>query len=124
MRMTDEQYVEKVYNSNHKNYPEVLTLDEADEFENFKTFTNEGPYNNLRAAVEFAKKVSGIVYTQVDGDDGSVLYGRGFHLVNRTGVYAVAWKPKLCRFCHHPKNSPQQRYPKCRCSCHRKRDAR
>ena len=122
MEMTHEEYIKKVYNLKHKTYPETLTPDEADEFENFKTFTDEA--DNQQAAIEFAKRVFGIVYTQVDGGDGSVLYDRGFHLVNRTGVYAVAWKPKLCRFCHHPKNSPQQRYPKCRCSCHRKRDAR
>ena len=116
-KMTDEEYIREIYDPNHKGYPEVLALDEADEFENFETFTEEE--DNLKAAIEFAKKVRGIVYTQVDGDDGSVLYDRGFHVVNRTGVYAVAWKPKPCRFCFHPKNSPQEQYPECRCSCHR-----
>ena len=102
--MTDEEYIEKVYNSIYKDYPEVLTLDESDRFENFETFTKEE--DNRKTAIEFAKKVSGIVYTQVDGDYGSVVYDRGFHIVNRTGVYAVAWKPGLskdkttfCAFC-------------------------
>lgn len=25
----------------------------------------------------------------------------------------------VCRFCHHPKNSPSKDFPDCRCSCHR-----
>lgn len=44
-----------------------------------------------QAAEAHARLIGGSVYTQVDDDGGSgIVYERGLHLVNRTGVYAVA----------------------------------
>jgi hypothetical protein len=40
-----------------------------------------------------AKMAEGVLYTQVDADD-DVVYVKGNHLVNRTGVYAVIPFPR------------------------------
>ena len=43
------------------------------------------------AAKAYAEAIGGMVYTQVDTSEGDgIAYERGLHLVNRTGVYAVA----------------------------------
>jgi hypothetical protein len=47
--------------------------------------------DDLDWAKEFAASNGGQVYTQVDADNDRVVYLRGVHLVNRTGVYAVAF---------------------------------
>lgn len=49
-----------------------------------------------RAAEAHARLIGGAVYTQVDDDNGGIAYERGLHLVNRTGVYAVA-RLRACR---------------------------
>jgi hypothetical protein len=71
----------------HKDYPEDLTMDQADEFSVFHSFDSEA------AALKKAKKIDGQLYTQVDveGSEG-VMYMRGHHLVNRTGWYIVVKK--------------------------------
>ncbi|MFH1820909.1 MAG: hypothetical protein ABH852_00480 [Methanobacteriota archaeon] len=102
MKMTDEEYIKEIFEPNSRSFPELLTIEESDDLENFKTFAWEGSDGNRRAALEFAKRVGGIVYTQIDGDDGSVAYDLGFHLVNRTGIYAVTWMTKRS----------QQQYPR------------
>lgn len=98
--MTDEEYIKEIFEPTSMSFPELLTIEESDDLENFKTFTEHD--DNRRAAIEFAKRVGGIVYTQIDGDDGSVAYDRGFHLVNRTGIFAVTWMTK----------QSQQQYPR------------
>lgn len=77
-------------------FPETLTLVETDELTNFKIFgIFTHMHEPLKAACKFAKKVGGVVYTQIDVDaprPNDVVYERGLHFVNRTGVYAVAWR--------------------------------
>jgi len=124
LTMTDEEYFKEIYNPTHKDFPELLSEEESDRLDNFRTFVDAK--DNRAAALEFAKKVRGIVYTQIDTDSpppdehtpAPIAYDRGLHLVNRTGVYAVVWKP-LCRMCHHTKNAPREQHPSCNCSCHR-----
>lgn len=122
MGMTYEEYIKKIYNPQYHGFPEVLDVsrknDETATLENFKIFVDAK--DNRQAAIDFAIEVEGIVYTQVDTDSprGDIAYERGFHLMNRTGIYAVAWR-NLCRFCYHNKNLPRELHPDCRCSCHR-----
>ena len=83
-------------------YPETVPLlDDGDGFEDAGLILDrivgvgdeyEDSTGDVRAmaAMAHAKMVGGAVYTQVDGDDGGIVYERGLHLVNRTGVYAVA----------------------------------
>lgn len=76
-------------------FPDALTLEEADELPNFRTFTEKDARGNALDAHEFARKVNGVAYTQVDWDapyPNDRGYVKGFHLVNRTGVYAVTWR--------------------------------
>lgn len=75
-------------------YPEELTHGELtgtrwDVCELFGTDTMNSFDKDLRIAVKYAKKNGCQVYTEVDGDDGSYMYLRGCHLVNRTGVFAA-----------------------------------
>ena len=82
-------------------YPETILLgDEGDEFERaglcldsvVGTDINEADSVEERAAAaeRRAGEIGGVVYTQVDADNGGIAYERGLHLVNRTGLYAVA----------------------------------
>ena len=65
-------------------FPQELTCDQLDEkYPNSKTF------ENFEEAQKFALDTGGSIYTQVDGEGEDVVYSRGNHLVNRTGVYAV-----------------------------------
>jgi len=73
-------------------YPETLTEDELfctkwEVFETFGTDTMNSFDEDLRIAAAYAKKHGCQIYTEVDGDDGSYVYLRGSHLVNRTGVF-------------------------------------
>lgn len=94
--MGDPSITERVYRKlKFGDFPEVLTIDETHELPNFETFVNGDVDGPAKAAYEFAKKVCGVVYTQVDVDapwPDDIAYVKGFHLVNRTGVYAVAWR--------------------------------
>lgn len=42
----------------------------------------------MKKALNYTKEAGGQIYTQVDGDN-DVVYSRGVHYVNRTGIYAV-----------------------------------
>ena len=46
-------------------------------------------YETLPEALVGMNAFGGILYTQVDGDNGKPYYDRGNRLVNRTGIYAV-----------------------------------
>lgn len=63
-------------------YPDELTCDQMCGYKVFKIF------QDVRKAHGYSKKISGQIYTQVDGDT-DVVYSKGIHYVNRTGVYAV-----------------------------------
>ena len=69
---------------------DLLSLDEILEFgKRLFVILDEGQnITPQRQAQMIAEAVGGQVYTQVDGDDDRY-YKKGFHLVNRTGVYAV-----------------------------------
>jgi len=88
--------VERVYNKlKYGDFPDVLSIEETYELPYFKTFSDGDANDNARDAHEFAKKVDGVVFTQVDADapfPNDIVYLKGFHLVNRTGIYAVAWR--------------------------------
>lgn len=82
-------------------YPETILLgDDGHGFERaglcldsvIGTGINEADTVEERAAAaeRRAKAIGGEVYTQVDADNGGIAYERGLHLVNRTGLYAVA----------------------------------
>jgi hypothetical protein len=88
-KLSKRSVAERVYNKlKYGNFSETLTLDEADKLQTFETF------GDPHEAYEFARRVNGVVHTQVDWDapyPDDIGYERGFHMVNRTGVYAVAW---------------------------------
>jgi hypothetical protein len=63
-------------------YPDELTCDQMGCYKTFKIF------QDVKKAWSYAKKTHGEIYTQVDGDD-DVVYSKGLHYVNRTGIYAV-----------------------------------
>lgn len=43
--------------------PDALTLEEADELPNFRTFTEKGARENAIEAYKFARKVGGVVWS-------------------------------------------------------------
>jgi hypothetical protein len=63
------------------NFPDdgITSADMNDNFEEFALKLATGKYD---------------FYTQVDGEDGEVVYLHGIHKVNRTGIYALI--PKSC----------------------------
>lgn len=63
-------------------YPDELTCDQMGRYKTFRIF------QDARKADIYAKKIHGQIYTQVDGDT-DVVYSKGIHYVNRTGVYGV-----------------------------------
>jgi len=64
---------------------QMLTVDEIEEFgDRLEIFFSQEEAN------EFAQRAGGQAYTQLDSDlSDDVVYDKGWHLVNRTGVYAV-----------------------------------
>ena len=61
---------------------EEMSFDEIDEF-----YGEE--FDDLDEAKKYVESSGGILYTQVDGDDGERCYVRGNAFVNRTGMYFV-----------------------------------
>ncbi len=63
-------------------YPDELTCDQMGRYRTFRVF------EDLKKTKEYATKIDGQIYTQVDGDT-DVIYSKGIRYVNRTGIYAV-----------------------------------
>lgn len=75
-----------------KPYPDELSLDEFDEMfytgkAKAKQFGLEKEAD-VQEVVQYAKKIGGQIYTQVDGDEDR-MYSKGLRFVNRTGIYEV-----------------------------------
>jgi hypothetical protein len=67
---------------NRIEYPDELTCDQMWRYKTFRVF------QDMKNAWNYAEKTRGQIHTQVDGDT-DVVYSKGIHYVNRTGVYAV-----------------------------------
>jgi hypothetical protein len=63
-------------------YPDEMTCDQMGRYKTFRIF------QDAKRAMGYAEKAHGEIYTQVDGDI-DVVYSKGIHYVNRTGIYAV-----------------------------------
>ena len=63
-------------------YPDELTFDQIECYKTLRIF------EDIKKAKHYAEKISGQIYTQVDGD-ADRLYSKGIRFVNRTGMYAV-----------------------------------
>jgi len=63
-------------------YPDEMNCDQMGHYKIFRIF------QDVKKADSYAKKMQGQIYTQVDGDT-DVVYSKGIHYVNRTGIYAV-----------------------------------
>ncbi|WP_392654603.1 hypothetical protein [Dehalococcoides sp. THU4] len=72
---------------------DILTIDDFDAFgNNAMTSADANVDDGLLWAKQMLEKLpEAVVYTQCDNDNGNdeCIYMRGFHLVNRTGVYAI-----------------------------------
>ncbi len=66
-------------------YPDEMTCDRMCGYKTFRIF------EDVKKAKGYAEKTRGEIYTQVDGDE-DVVYSKGIHYVNRTGIYAVLKK--------------------------------
>lgn len=74
-----------------ENYPEELTFDQFDKisWDYDQQFGLDDDKDMTPAEIEeFANKIGGKVYTQVDGENDRV-YVKGLHKINRTGIYEV-----------------------------------
>jgi len=78
-------------------FPDELTVDEVHQMVNEGNWLEFETFSELDAAKHFQDSLGATlserqaqVYTQVDAE-GDVVYLRGEHLVNRAGVYLVAW---------------------------------
>lgn len=81
MKMNDN-YVDEL--NKLKEPRDTYTCDELDQIEDSPTFYS------LKEAIRNQAKFGGTIYTQVDSEtDDSVIYVKGIHIVNRTGIYAV-----------------------------------
>ncbi|MDH2906548.1 MAG: hypothetical protein PXX83_00425 [Candidatus Nitrosotalea sp.] len=70
-------------------YPDELTLDEFDDMPWIKNKQfGLDRQANIEEIKKYAEKISGQIYTQVDGDSGR-MYSKGLRFVNRTGIYEV-----------------------------------
>ena len=71
--------------------PEVLTMNQADEFgDKFIIFGIEeaSELSCLELAITYADLNNGQIYTQVDSEEDRV-YVKGAHIINRTGIYGI-----------------------------------
>ena len=76
-----------------EDYPEELTMSQADEYPLFKTFCDSNSYKkDYERAVKFAKKKKGQIYTMIDGEDNKTHYWKGLHYVNRFGFCVLGVK--------------------------------
>ncbi len=74
-------------------HPELLS---SDEFE--KTFDNKFRlFDAYFDAIQWVRESPLVrqIYTEIEGDTGKRYMDRGFHLVNRTGIYAVVKDSKF-----------------------------
>lgn len=67
---------------NRIEYPDEMTCDQMGHYKTFRIF------QDVKKAWSYAEKTCGQIYTQIDGDI-DVVYSKGIHYVNRTGIYAV-----------------------------------
>ena len=74
-----------------ESFPELLRENGMNEMPNFRIFTPDDADDPARAVHEFARKIGGAAYTQTEAE-GEIHYDRGFHLINRTRVYAAVWR--------------------------------
>ena len=78
--------------SDSRTFPEILYPSQFDrycfDFERQFGLDGEGMRQD---AVDFAEKTGGEIYTQVDSARG-IIYERGLHYVNSTGIYHVVKK--------------------------------
>lgn len=63
-------------------YPDEMTCDQMAHYKTFEIF------QDVKKAHDYAGRINGQIYTQVDGDT-DVVYSKGIRYVNRTGIYAV-----------------------------------
>ncbi len=76
-----------------KKYPEYFV--NGNRFAIWEDFNQGRSYDeDLEKAKQYAKKVGGEIYTEVDTGGTSVGYLKGIHLVNRLG-YSVVKLPKI-----------------------------
>lgn len=70
---------------NNIEYPDEMTCDQMGHYKTFRIF------QDIEKALNYTKEISGQIYTQIDGDN-DVVYSKGVHYVNRTGVYMLSSK--------------------------------
>jgi hypothetical protein len=76
-----------------KKYPEYFV--DGKRFAIWEDFNQNSSYDeDLKKAKQYAKKVGGEIYTEVDTGGTSVGYLKGIHFVNRLG-YSVVKLPKI-----------------------------
>jgi len=72
---------------------DILTIDEITDLEHKHNFRFETFEDEIKAR-DFEQKHGGTVYTQVDSETSDArVYSKGWHLVNRTGTWAVVYMP-------------------------------
>jgi len=74
---------------------DVMSERDVENFEGkVKTFFDANNYQkDYEAAVRYAKRYGGVVYTMVDSDDGKhTVYEKGLHFVNRFGFAVLIGK--------------------------------
>jgi len=89
--LTDEKFL--IFRST---FPEEIGEDELElmigdgvDYEHFESLEDAEEFVNALSKGISDKEIA--LYTQVD-ESGKTVYRKGKHLVNRTGVYMVAWK--------------------------------
>ena len=78
-----EMYNDELANfEEYESYPEPYMED---------MFPKAEDFDNRDSAWEYviSKNYKAQIYTEIEGDTGGTWYDRGFHIVNRTGSYAV-----------------------------------
>ncbi len=73
-------------------YPEIKTVHNW-----FRHFKDSGykEIDNLEEAQEFIRmNRNWQIYTEIEGETGTLYYDRGFHICNRTGYYIVVNDPR------------------------------
>ena len=79
-------------------FPAELTIDGLETLWDNGVISDYETFEDLRDAQTFMKAFErGLssrviaLYTQVDGGENDEVYLKGVHVVNRTGIYLVAW---------------------------------
>ena len=74
----------------NEDYPDTILGKDIGKYKTYKTFDGSATYKeDYEQAVEYAKKINGVLYTMVDGWGTTIDYYKGLHYFDRLGFVVI-----------------------------------